>query len=231
MSWFKRLFSKVCLTPQNEEESENKTGISHTTSDDGSRTFVHTGKVTQFTMPPGKNTMYLSFAGGGGGGSVSKLQLGIFYAGNGGGSAGSACNLPYVCKSPESIFEIYVGKGGQVYGCENSNSNGEDTWIRCESENMRFVAPGGKGATFDNPGQEVRSYIDGKSGYPGNRAMPSMSLPTGGDGAYSSFGKGGDGGKSITPDGENGTYGSGGGGATVGGNAGKGGDGLLIILF
>lgn len=89
----------------------------------------------------------------------------------------------------------------------------------------------GFGASFSGPGGGGIAYINGYPGNTGGLGLPSLPMPIGGKGADSCLGLGGAAGYPGHLDGSDGINGSAGGGSSIGGIPGKGGNGLVVLYY
>jgi hypothetical protein len=208
-----------------------------------------------FIPPKDISIIFITLVGGGGAGGIGHTSGFEYLSGGGGGGGSTILKMP-ICMKPDIIFKIHIGKGG----CSTTGMNGEDTVVEivCDNEIIKLVANGGmNGFPSINLGNDVsggkgginceNDVLSGQDGKPGSISNPSQFPPTGGNGGCSLFYKGGkgggtffngggNGGNDINMIGENGSYGSGGGGSVPQINidinvqlSGKGGDGYVIF--
>lgn len=180
--------------------------------------------------------VFITMVGAGGSGSEGTVDL----PGSGGGAGKAIYRIPLSINGSTGRLIITAGLGGDVDSLHGTASAVEPE--------MKFgarqvvSAEGGKAATGRSGGSGAASELSPLgSGGNGSNGDISQSLHTGGDGGASNFAVGGKGGnKTYIKDsldkpilvsvGQNGTYGSGGGGS-VNGKPGKGGNGFVMIEY
>lgn len=199
--------------------------------------------------------IYLTMVGGGGAGGVGFVKNIYYYSGGGGGSGACVINKP-ISVTIGTIITITVGKGSDA----RYDLKGGDTFIEILYPDLRkevILVNGGKnGNPLIECNQSVKggeggsNYLcifKGCNGHDGLISLPSYACANGGNGGSSCFYKGGNGGSSyfnsggnggciVNLLGENGVFGSGGGGSCPKSKinlecriSGCGGDGIVII--
>ena len=218
--------------------------------------YTDVNKVHQFVVEHDIEFIYLTMAAGGGAGGVGFIDNLYYYSGGGGGAGSCVINKP-VKVTCGTIIHIKVGRGSDL----RKDLEGEDSYVEIYHPHCKGkVIVRTKGGCNGNPnltynhdvsggkgGDGEYCMLDGCRGEDGHISLPSYTCALGGNGGASLFYKGGrgggnyfgHGGKGGNLDdliGEDGSYGSGGGGSCpktiidlnyqVSGN---GGDGVIII--
>lgn len=210
--------------------------------------------------------IYITVVGGGGAGGCGSIVNSIYYSGGGGGSGAAIVKKPIFTGGKKTVLQITVGKGGSMMSgsCDGTATivkviiegqptititveGGKSGNPICGDDNTTQIVDGGTGGKTDTCVQ-----LGGCDGSPGSITIPSQPVANGGNGASSILASGGTGGGNIFASGgkgfimtytgeffvgENGTFGSGGGGAVPRLNlanlpiqlSGNGGDGVCII--
>ncbi len=195
--------------------------------------------------------IFVTLVGGGGSGSVGSTSMSGMLSGAGGGAGETIHRRIISLAGCTGKLMITAGGGGN-----ESSPNGGDSSIEPEMEDnsrVKITAKGGASGhnQFGGAGAlssiyPVSSVFDGQNGKDGVlQSSPGQSTVEGGAGGNSYFAQGGRGGYSyfikdsfdrtiLSPKGEDGTYGSGGGGSIPGISkdfVSKGGDGMVIIEY
>lgn len=218
--------------------------------------YTDTTNIKSYKIEENICMILVTMVAGGGAGGIGFIKDMFYYSGGGGG-AGSCCIKKPIHVVIGTILNIKVGKGGNL----NTNMNGEDSYIEFihpsgkkttlvtvggnngySSLLMELNVDGGKGGKSDLCG-----VFDGCDGSNGTISIPSAFSAVGGNGGSSIFYKGGNGGGNyfnngglggdiINIIGQDGQFGSGGGGSAPKSNiditqklSGNGGDGMVII--
>ena len=216
--------------------------------------FRSTESEHMFKYDGDSSVLFVTMIGGGGAGGVGYIEGIYYYSGGGGGAGACYVKKPIEINKGDTVI-VKVGKGG-VY----NDFHGEDTYIKIVHINKKttiVIARGGKnghpykyGDKMTNGGEggvSLNKCFSGDNGMNGKITIPSQYAVCGGDGANSHyynggygggnyFNTGGEGGNSEILIGEDGKYGSGGGGsapkfeikddAKISGN---GGNGFVLI--
>ena len=186
----------------------------------------------KFTLPGNYKQIFISMVGGGGMGSMSSIQDGIFYSGAGGGASGACSRIPFYSDGFVS-FVCRVGKGGN-----KNHPDGGDTEVDVYVDkvyNTTFSVKGGKAANGHIGGEGGLGYytFNGLKGSNGTISLSSQTHIAGNGGSSLHY----NGGMGMTYDmidnsKTSGMYGSGGGGVLPGADEsiiGNGGDGFILI--
>jgi len=153
----------------------------------GRQSFYHTGQKVSMKIPVNVHIIYISACAAGGAGSHGRIDGGIIWGGNSGGSGSACCNFP-IPVEPQMRMEIYVAGS-------NIEKDGESTIIELfyKKEKRRIVFEGGKKATEKTFGKGGKSPfsptlngVDGENGQ--NIVASSNENPAPADGAPSFFG-------------------------------------------
>ena len=196
--------------------------------------FADTDKTHKFVIDKDICIIFITAVAGGGAGGVGCIDGLKNISGGGGGSGASIIKKPVVVDIGATI-SITIGKGGSSNTCEH----GQNTTIKimtCKGQKEVICLDGGKNghpyAVDDikfteggNGGKSCIELMQGKKGDSGIISYPSQMCSNGGNGGGSHFydgGKGasnvfdcgGKGGTSFKGIGENGKFGSGGGGSS-----------------
>lgn len=220
-----------------------------TTNSCNTAIFKHIGQPEIFTVKSDISIIYITAVAAGGAGGVGIIKNMYYYSGGGGG-AGSAIIKKPIQVILGTVLRIYVGKGG------SGEINGENTIIEIlypNGKTTKLTLHGGTNGVITKGGigginECGITFLNGSNGDDGNVTIPSCIAVCGGNGGNSmiySGGKGGgnyfnNGGKGGSNSeniiGENGDFGSGGGGSVPrfvldSGTqlSGNGGDGMVII--
>lgn len=212
----------------------------------GSSFFIASDR--KFRVPDGLDMLLITATGGGGSGGASAVINGAFCGGGGGGAGEHVLKRGVRGRACVHSVHVSIGMGGQGAGVA-----GRDTIITVEfadGSKEVVVARGGRGGgngvnnTGGQGGQSPLNQIfNGGDGKNGETKLASQGIACAGMGGNSANAFGGRGGNSYLapdhhgnlvpcPQGENGQFGSGGGGAAPGAVAsasGMGGDGYCIL--
>lgn len=227
---------KMMIKKYQSEPKCSHTIPSHVTSSCCPNRKVYTDYSTIHTLaiPQGVNMIFLTMVGGGGAGGVGCINGFYYYAGGGGGAAACLVKKP-VMITGLTILKITVGKGGnQLLGEHGTNSiveiytdhiclssivvsGGENGHPRYKCDMANISTSGGHG------GKSAYCLLDGSNGEDGTTALPSQMCACTGNGGASIMCCGGKGGSNyfsscnietfVSPYGQNGELGSGGGGS------------------
>jgi hypothetical protein len=231
------------------------TGTEHDNCECCKMIYTDTTQIHKYVIKNDIKFIYLTMVGGGGAGGIGFIQNMYYYSGGGGGSGACVINKP-ICVEIGTIIKIKVGKGSDA----RFDLCGENTYVEILYPNLTKItvcASGGRNgrpSSIEDPnvdggcgGKSYLCMLKGCRGKDGTISLPSYTSANGGDGGSSIFYKGGDGGCSYFSDGglggtvtnllgENGKFGSGGGGSCPKSNidrtnriSGLGGDGVVII--
>jgi len=222
-----------------------------------------TNKVHKIVVNPAAEFIFITIVAGGGAGGIGFIKNMYYYSGGGGGAGACFIKKPIQVKK-NYMLHIKIGKGGDIVSGKNGEDSYVkviDSHGKCE---YKMVVCGGKNGypsynmvTCDTKNISVNGGLGGSSctpcysgndGCPGQISVPSQFASHGGNGGCSHFGDGGDGGGNHfncggsggnykdAMCGQDGQYGSGGGGSAPKINtnsnikkSGNGGDGMAII--
>jgi len=221
----------------------------------GKMIYTDVTKINVFVVEHDIEFLYLTMVAGGGAGGIGFVD-GIFYYSGGGGGGGSCIINKPISVTKGTILHIKVGSGGD----SKSGRHGSDSYVEIlyttHKKEIILTSGGANGHPTKDMDHDVSGgcgghshlcMFDGCNGHPGETSIPSHGCSKGGCGGTSIFYKGGNGGgnyfgtggKGGTIDrivGENGKYGSGGGGSCpkliidpTERLSGNGGDGVVII--
>lgn len=219
--------------------------------------FKYNSKIQTHIIGNCTNFIYITAVGAGGAGGVGLVKDMYYYSGGGGGAGACIIKKP-IKVTPGTIINVYVGLGGFIKP-DLSGENGENTTIEILYPNgtiKTLVLHGGNnGFPFNNVLQVNGgkggiddcglTFLNGADGSDGCITIPSQIAACGGKGGKSMmcnggkgggnyFDNGGKGGTTNMLSGENGEFGSGGGGSIprfIPNDipSGLGGDGIVII--
>lgn len=253
---YQKLASEINKIPCKINEIINMDTCSHTCEHQcGKKMFTDTNKEHKFVIEHDIEFICLTMVAGGGAGGVGFVKDMFFYSGGGGGSGACLINCPIPVKKG-TIIKIQVGKGGNL----NTKRNGQNTIVEIINPDLKMQCIQTNGGENGCPSIECEkdvsggiggisgvSVLSGANGQNGMISMPSARTAIAGNGGNSVFFNGGNGGGNMfgiggtggTIDeliGQDGKFGSGGGGScprniidTTQKISGNGGDGLVII--
>ena len=194
------------------------------------------GLTTTWTSPTA--LAWISGTGGGGGGGGRSLDAGAA----GGGASGNVILKKQVSLTPQTLYTISLGAGGQA-GTANLASTGANTLISSAAA-LIINIPGGAGGSSAAASTTALGGVAGTGGQSGETGLAGVTTAAavfiGGQGGDTPWGGGGFGALAIyagfpamsAQSGQNGSGGGGGASANpgVGGsNGGAGGSGIIII--
>lgn len=195
------------------------------------------------------NLIFVTLVGGGGAGGAGYDDSEDLCSGGGGGAGETIYQRIMSLENSTGKIIITAGSGGS-----ETSANGEDSSVEVETSEARRIitVSGGYGGTKIQGGKgavsKQRDIYDGNCGKPGqvqNKADSTKPPIQGGNGGSSYFAEGGNGGytyftkdvvgrSAANPKGQDGSFGSGGGGSVPGISSvlvGKGGAGMVIIEY
>jgi len=225
--------------------------------------FTCTNQIHQIVIDKDIDFIFVTIIAGGGAGGIGFIRNMYYYSGGGGGAGSCFIKKPVSVKKNYTL-RIKVGKGGDIMQNKNGEHSYVKVYNQCGKCEYKVFVSGGKNGYPSYSmitsnvehvsvcggygGENCNSCFSGNNGCDGKISIPSQFVSSGGNGACSHFYEGGDGGGNyfncggsggVYSDkicGQDGKYGSGGGGSAPKmninphtQNSGNGGDGMVMI--